>query len=159
MMTMGIGWQGRALRVVAGAVRLARRRSQAGTLTRKIALEEQFSTAEFVKRGLVAKPTNSGSLFADIEHPLADFDDLRLATMDAAGIDLSVLPVIPPGTQGMTDAKETVSLAQVTNDFLAGVVQMRLQRYARRRRASVAGSWCRGDRAAALRQRPRLQGR
>ena len=57
------------------------------------------------------------TLFANIEHRLADFDDLRLATMDAAGIDLSVLSVTTPGIQGMTDAKEAVSLARVTNDF------------------------------------------
>ena len=130
-MTMGIGRAGfRAIGAVAGAVGLAGARSQAATLTRKIALEEHFSTAELVKRGLVAKPTNSDTLFADIERRLADFDDLRLATMDAAGIDLSVLSVTTPGIQGMTDAKEAVSLAQVTNDFLAGVVQKRPQRYA-----------------------------
>lgn len=118
------------LGAAAGATGLAGARSQAATLTRKIALEEHFSTPELVKRGLVARPTNSDTLFADIEHRLADFDELRLATMDAAGIDLSVLSVTTPGIQGMTDAKEAVALAQVTNDLLAGVVQKRPQRYA-----------------------------
>lgn len=118
------------LGALAGAVGLAGARAQAATLTRKIALEEHFSTPELVKRGLVARPTNSDTLFADIERRLGDFDDLRLAAMDAAGIDLSVLSVTTPGIQGMTDAKEAVSLAQVTNDFLADVVRKRPQRYA-----------------------------
>lgn len=117
------------LGAAAGAVGLSRVGSQAATLTRKIALEEHFSTPELVKRGLVARPTNSDVLFADIERRLADFDDLRLASMDAAGIDLSVLSVTTPGIQGMTDAKEAVALAQVTNDLLAGVVQKWPRRY------------------------------
>ena len=39
-----------------------------------IALDEHFSIVELVKRGLVARPTNSDALFADIEHRLDDFD-------------------------------------------------------------------------------------
>ncbi len=130
-MTMRLGRRGlMGLGVAAGAVGLAGTPPRAATTTRKIALEEHFSTPELVKRGLVARPTNSETLFADIERRLADFDELRLAAMDAAGIDLSVLSVTTPGIQGMTDAKEAVSLAQASNDLLADVVRKRPKRYA-----------------------------
>lgn len=105
-------------------------RATATTLTRKIALEEHFATPELVKRGLVAKPTNSDTLFADIERRLADFGEVRLAAMDAAGVDVSVLSATTPGIQGEKDAKSAVALAQASNDFLAGEVQKRPQRYA-----------------------------
>jgi len=64
-MTAGIGRRGF---VQLGALVVATglgTRPQAATLTRKIALEEHFSTPELVKRGLVAKPTNSDTLFAE----------------------------------------------------------------------------------------------
>jgi 2,3-dihydroxybenzoate decarboxylase len=119
-----------AFGAAAGTIGLAGAKPQAATLTRKIALEEHFATPELEKRGLVARPTMSDTLFADIERRLIDFDELRLAAMDAAGIDLSVLSVTTPGIQGMTDAKEAVSLARTTNDLLASVVAKRPQRYA-----------------------------
>jgi hypothetical protein len=61
----------------------------AGT-TRKIALEEHFTTPALARK-YVARPTRSDALFTDIERRLADFDQLRLETMDKAGIDLAVL--------------------------------------------------------------------
>jgi 2,3-dihydroxybenzoate decarboxylase len=100
------------------------------TRTRKIALEEHFSTADLEKRGYVARPTHSDTVFADIERRLQDFDQLRLETMDEAGIDMSVLSVTTPGIQGVTDAKTAIELAQQVNDFLAGQVQKRPRRYA-----------------------------
>jgi 2,3-dihydroxybenzoate decarboxylase len=98
--------------------------------TRKIALEEHFSTADLEKRGYVARPTHSDTVFADIEKRLQDFDQLRLETMDEAGIDMSVLSVTTPGIQGVADAKTAVELAQQVNDFLAAQVQKRPRRYA-----------------------------
>lgn len=100
------------------------------TRTRKIALEEHFSTAALEKGGYVARPTHSDTVFADIERRLLDFDQLRLEAMDEAGIDISVLSVTTPGIQGVADAKMAVDLAQHVNDFLAGQIQKRPRRYA-----------------------------
>src|ERR1700743_1656857 len=77
------------------------RTADAVTRSRKIALEEHFSTAELEKRGYVARSTHSDTIFADIERRLQDFDQLRLETMDEAGIDMSVLSVTTPGIQGV----------------------------------------------------------
>src|SRR5476649_44386 len=106
------------------------RSAVAGTRTRKIALEEHFSTAELEKRGYVARPTHSDTIFADIERRLQDFDQLRLEAMDEAGIDMSVLSVTTPGIQGVAEAEMAVDLARQVNDFLAGQIQKRPTRYA-----------------------------
>lgn len=96
---------------------------------RKIALEEHFTTPELAKK-FVARPTQSDAVFADIERRLADFDELRLETMDKAGIDLVVLSATTPGVQAEKEAEAAVRLAQDANDFLARKVQKRPQRYA-----------------------------
>lgn len=106
------------------------RQSISATRTRKIALEEHFATPEMVQRGLVARPTSSDVVFADIERRLVDFDELRLAAMDEAGIDISVLSATTPGIQGEKERKSAVRLAQETNDLLARQIQKRPQRYA-----------------------------
>jgi hypothetical protein len=77
---------------------------KAAGATRKIALEEHFTTPALAKK-YVARPTRSDTLFADIERRLADFDQLRVETMDKAGIDLAVLSVTTPGVQAEADPK------------------------------------------------------
>ncbi|MGZ9020516.1 MAG: amidohydrolase family protein [Rhodoplanes sp.] len=69
-------------------------------------------------------------MFADIERRLADFDQLRLETMDKAGIDLAVLSVTTPGVQAEKDTNTAIKLAREANDLLAREVQKRPQRYA-----------------------------
>lgn len=103
--------------------------TKAATVTRKIALEEHYTTPELDKMGYVARPTRSDTLFADIERRLVDFDQLRLEAMDKAGIDLSVLSVTTPGVQGVPDTTIAIRLAQDANDLLARQVQKRPQRY------------------------------
>lgn len=96
--------------------------------TRKIALEEHFSTPDLSR--YVARPTQSDALFADIERRLVDFDALRLETMDKAGIDICVLSVTTPGVQAEPDTATAVTLARQANDFLAGAVERQPKRYA-----------------------------
>ncbi|MGZ9102956.1 MAG: amidohydrolase family protein [Rhodoplanes sp.] len=103
--------------------------ANAADATRKIALEEHFTTAELAK-SYVARPTRSDTLFADIERRLADFDQLRLETMDKAGIDLAVLSVTTHGVQAEKDTNTAIKLAREANDLLAREVQKRPQRYA-----------------------------
>ena len=103
---------------------------KAATPMRKIALEEHFTTPELEQRGLVAKPTSNDAIFSDLERRLKDFGELRLAAMDSAGIDMSVLSVTTPGVQGEKDTAMAIRLAQHANDTLAREVQKRPQRYA-----------------------------
>ena len=103
--------------------------TRAATPAPKIALEEHFSLPEFEQRGLVAKPTRNDAIFADIERRLVDFGDVRLAAMDSAGIDMSVLSLTTPGVQGEKDKAVAVRLARQANDFLASEIQKRPQRY------------------------------
>ncbi|MFZ0838817.1 MAG: amidohydrolase, partial [Xanthobacteraceae bacterium] len=91
-------------------------------MIRKIALEEHFTTAALAQKH-VARPTRSESLFLDIEQRLADFDQLRLETMDKAGIDLAVLSVTTPGVQAEPHGPTAVRLAREANDLLAQQVQ------------------------------------
>jgi 2,3-dihydroxybenzoate decarboxylase len=103
---------------------------RAAPVTRKIALEEHFTTPELEQQGLVAKPTSNDAIFSDMERRLKDFGELRLAAMDLAGIDMSVLSVTTPGVQGAKDTAVAIRLAQQANDTLAREVQKRPQRYA-----------------------------
>jgi 2,3-dihydroxybenzoate decarboxylase len=103
---------------------------RAASVTRKIALEEHFTTPELEQQGLVAKPTSNDAIFSDMERRLKDFGELRLAAMDSAGIDMSVLSVTTPGVQGEKDTAVAIRLARQANDTLAGEVQKRPQRYA-----------------------------
>jgi 2,3-dihydroxybenzoate decarboxylase len=114
----------------AGLTGAAAGRPRAATPMRKIALEEHFATPELVRRGLVARPTSSAALFADIERRLVDFGEQRLAAMDAAGIDLAVLSATTPGIQGEKDAGVAVRLARDTNDLLAREIARQPRRYA-----------------------------
>ena len=112
-----------------GIAGLAATPARAAAPTPKIALEEHFSLAEFEQRGLVARPTRSDAIFADIERRLSDFADQRLAAMDSAGIEKSILSLTTPGVQGEKDKATAVRLARQANDALALEVQKRPQRY------------------------------
>lgn len=96
---------------------------------RKIALEEHFTTPALAGR-YVARPTQSDALFSEVERRLADFDELRLETMERAGIDVMVLSVTTPGVQAEPDTSEAIRLARDANDVLAREVQRRPHQYA-----------------------------
>lgn len=103
--------------------------ARADSPVRKIALEEHFTTPELERR-YVARPTRSDTLFADIERRLADFGNLRLETMDQAGIDICVLSITTPGVQGEADTAAAIRLARQANDRLAAEVLRQPKRYA-----------------------------
>lgn len=59
---------------------------------------------------------------------LADVGDLRTSTMDAQGVDVQVLALAPPGTQGLP-AAESVALSRDANDRAAAIVRERPDRF------------------------------
>jgi 2,3-dihydroxybenzoate decarboxylase len=96
---------------------------------RKIALEEHFLSPGFEDYWL---PTMGGvdqkavsGLFARLQ----DFGDTRLKAMDSAGIARAVLSISGPGVQVERDAATARRRAAEANDFLAGEVVKRPDRY------------------------------
>jgi uncharacterized protein len=86
---------------------------------RTIALEEHFWTAD------LAAPAGTGILArangAQLDEALRDLDKARLASMDAAGIDLQVVSHVQPAAQGLAGAAG-VAAARQANDQLAAAV-------------------------------------
>jgi len=60
---------------------------------------------------------------------LTDFGETRLAAMDRAGIARAVLGLAGPGVQAERDTATAVRKAREANDFLAGEIQKRPDRY------------------------------
>jgi len=100
------------------------------TTVKKIALEEHFMTPGFQAYSKAFTQHIDPAVFAELGRRLADFDELRLAEMDRAGIDITVLSQTGPGVQGEPDAQIAVARAQQSNDFLAGQIARHPTRYA-----------------------------
>jgi len=92
-----------------------------------ITIEEHWTTAA-ITRALDAQPAeerdDSVALNArgDIAARLLDIGAGRIAAMDAAGIDMQILSIAPPGTQGLSVA-EAVVLSREANDLAADAVR------------------------------------
>jgi 2,3-dihydroxybenzoate decarboxylase len=99
-------------------------------MVKKIALEEHFLSPGLVD---IWRPTMTdvpAPVVEKIYQQLTDFDDVRLASMDKAGIEKAVLSISGPGVQAERDAAAAVRKARAANDFLAGQIQKRPDRYA-----------------------------
>jgi 2,3-dihydroxybenzoate decarboxylase len=98
-------------------------------MVKKIALEEHFLCPGFVDYW---EPTTA-DLPAERRREalvrLNDFGEMRLAAMDQAGIARSVLGLAGPGVQAERDPATAVRNARSANDFLAGEIQKRPDRY------------------------------
>jgi len=88
---------------------------------RTIALEEHFTTAELAGEG--------GQWPQGIRDLLLDTGNGRLASMDAAGIDLQVISHAAPSVQHL-GAAEAAAAARRANDQLAAVIATRPGRFA-----------------------------
>jgi hypothetical protein len=96
---------------------------------RTITLEEHFATPAFLEgpgRQLkdFARAAEAHVPFAagaNLLEQLCDLDKLRIADMDAAGIDVQVLSLTSPGTEQL-EATAAVALAREVNDRLADAV-------------------------------------
>lgn len=106
--------------------------------TGKIALEEAYQHPDDSERILsdeteLARVSDGGgvmpSYYRPIQGLLAEFDDIRLARMDAAGIDHVILSLTAPGIQAIINSADAEKKARSENDFLAEVVRQHPSRY------------------------------
>ncbi len=84
---------------------------------RTIALEEHYATTAFLNG-----PGSWHKSRPGLAEQLADLGDGRIAAMDEAGIDLSVLSLVSPGVEQL-DAPAAVRTARACNDELAAAVR------------------------------------
>lgn len=97
---------------------------------KKIALEEHFMTPGFQSYSKAFTQHIDPAVFADLGRRLADFDEYRLAEMDRARIDVSVLSQTGPGVQGEADTTLAIERATASNDYLAEQVARHPARFA-----------------------------
>ena len=93
---------------------------------RVVTIEEHWTT-EGIDRALRAQPESvrdeSVALNdrGDIPERLFDIGELRIAAMDAAGVDVQILSLAPPGTHGLP-AGDAVALAREANELASAAV-------------------------------------
>jgi 2,3-dihydroxybenzoate decarboxylase len=98
-------------------------------MVNKIALEEHFLCPGFETYW---KPTVAGvdpNILEQVAARLSDFGELRLKSMDSAGISRAVLGLTGPGVQAEPDTATAIRNARAANDFLAREVERRPDRY------------------------------
>ena len=100
------------------------------TRIRKIALEEHFMAPGFERYSKAFLQYIAPTVQAELSRRLGDFDELRLAEMDRAGIDMTILSQTGPGVQGETSVSAAIDRAKENNDFLAAQVARHPTRYA-----------------------------
>lgn len=107
--------------------------STAGPGTRLIAVEEAFSIPEIVEAAREqadGRPSmSSGPIAGPLIGDLLDLGLGRIASMDAAGIDVQVLSVSAPGVQHLRPELAT-TLARLANDRLHELVSAHPTRFA-----------------------------
>src|ERR1700722_5865522 len=96
---------------------------------RKIALEEHFLSPGFEDYWLATMGGVDQKAVSGLFARLQDFGDTRLKAMDSAGIARAVLSISGPGVQVERDAATARRRATEANDFLAGEVVKRPDRY------------------------------
>jgi 2,3-dihydroxybenzoate decarboxylase len=91
-----------------------------------IALEEAFTIPALSARHPMVSQLDGVPVAPWFGHHvgprLPDFTELRLADMDANGVDMQVLSLTAPGIQAGLTPDEAVTAAREANDFLAGVI-------------------------------------
>src|SRR5580698_9841805 len=98
-------------------------------MVKKIALEEHFLSPGLVnywRPTMTEVPPERAEYFFS---NLSDFGELRLRSMDGAGITRAVLSIAGPGVQAERDAATATRKAAESNDFLAREIEKRPDRY------------------------------
>jgi 2,3-dihydroxybenzoate decarboxylase len=95
----------------------------------KIALEEHFISPGLVEYWQPTMKDVPQHIYDRIFAQLIDFDEMRLHTMDQAGIGKAVLSISGPGVQVEPDAARAAAKAAAANDFLAAEIAKHPDRY------------------------------
>jgi 2,3-dihydroxybenzoate decarboxylase len=95
----------------------------------KIALEEHVLTPGFEDYWKPTMGDVAPAAYDTFVRRLTDFGGERLETMDRAGISRSVLALTGPGVQAEKDPRVAVKRAKEANDFLAGEVRRRPDKF------------------------------
>ncbi len=98
-------------------------------MVKKIALEEHFLCPGFEEYWKSTVGDVDPKILTQVVSRLSDFGELRLNSMDAAGIERAVLSIAGPGVQAEIDARIATRRARDANDFLAREIQRRPNRY------------------------------
>jgi len=98
-------------------------------MIRKIAVEEHFLSPGFEEYWAPTVVDLPSKRREEFHARLTDFGEMRLKAMDAAGIERCVLSLAGPGVQAETDAATAIRRARAANDFLAGEIVKRPDRY------------------------------
>ncbi len=98
-------------------------------MVEKIALEEHFLSPGIEEYWWPTVKNVDLKLANNFLARLTDFGEMRLATMDQAGIARSVLAIAGPGVQSERDAAAATRRAAESNDFLAREIGKRPERY------------------------------
>ena len=98
-------------------------------MMRKIALEEHFLCPGLEEYWLPTVGSVDPKVASGLRERLADFGEMRLAAMAAAGIARSVLSIAGPGVQCERDVATARRRAAAANDVLAREVAKRPHRY------------------------------
>lgn len=92
----------------------------------KVALEEHFALPETVQDSAGFVP---GDYWVELKARLLDMQDRRLREMDAHGIEMMLPSLNAPAVQAIPDRKRAIEIARRANDFLAGEVARRPDRF------------------------------
>jgi len=95
-------------------------------MERKIGLEEHFATTDTLNdsRGYLPDDT-----WPELESRLLDIQDKRLRQMDRHGMQMMILSLNAPAVQAIPEARKASEVARRANDFLAGEVRKRPDRF------------------------------
>jgi len=96
----------------------------------KIALEEHFSTEEYLE---AVKPwfINEGpGAWERAQRAMSDITGIRLELMDEAGIEKTILSLTAPTIQGVLDVDQAINSAQKANEYIANQIHNHKHRFA-----------------------------
>lgn len=92
----------------------------------KVALEEHFALPETVQDSAGFVPDD---YWVELKARLLDMQDRRLREMDAHGIQMMLPSLNAPAVQAIPDRKRAIEIARRANDFLAGEVAKKPDRF------------------------------
>jgi len=95
-------------------------------MDRKIGLEEHFAIPDTLND---SKGFLGDHVWPELEKRLLDMQEYRLSHMDRHGMQMMILSLNAPAIQAIADVKKATQLARKANDFLAGEVRKRPDRF------------------------------